>query len=219
MVQIEEIKFDQSNPNRMMREQIDSLKLSMQKFGNVQPVILDDNYNVADGQHRIMAYREMEMKEVPAIVLHFDNDNERRQLRQVMNKLHGEHDPALDISELEVLLEYDSETMKNLLSIDQDVLDELIRINKEEQSIVGNLTSMTQTTKDEGDIIEDMDPTHHYADTYLHGNIKQITMYFNNDEYVLLMPRIAQATNQMKVDNNTGLFMGLLDFWEKHYKN
>lgn len=41
---------------------------------------------MADGYHRVVAYKELGMKTVPAVIMNFDNDNERRLMRQVMNK-------------------------------------------------------------------------------------------------------------------------------------
>lgn len=214
-VNVSEIQFDDSNPNKMEREQIEALKTSLLKYGNVQPVILDsDTKQIADGQHRVIAYSELGLEQVPAIIMKFDNDNERRMLRQVMNKLHGKHDPELDIAELEVLMSYDDTALQQLLQVDKDVLEDLIRINREEQAMIGTLTTSVPTVRKEGETLEDAPTLEHHAETYIKGNIKQITLYFNNEEYLAVMPRIEAAMKHFNLQNNTELFIRLLDHWE-----
>jgi ParB-like nuclease domain len=214
-VECSKIKFDESNPNRMRREQLESLKVSLQKYGNLHPVVIDEEYVVADGYHRVRAYLELGMKKVPAIIMHFDNDNERKICRQVMNKLHGEHDPELDIAELNKIIEYDAKQLQELLQIDQSYMDELERLQREQRALVSTETGAHITDSLDGAGLMDADPEQHHRDSYLKGNIKQITIFFNNEEYVRIMPRVQEAFIDLNVSNSTDLFMCLLEFHER----
>lgn len=221
-VEVDKIVFDETNPNRMERAQIESLKLSLQKYGNIHPVILDSEQKIADGYHRVVAYRELGLKKIPAVVMQFDNDDERRLLRQVMNKLHGKHDPELDVAELERLMTYDKKQLDELLQIDYKYLEELIRVDREEKAIIGTLTANKVQYGDVGGMTDvkrsadDAGTMDYHQDSFLKGNIKQIMVYFSNEEYVEIIPRIQAALKHLGFDNNTSLFMYLLEFWEKN---
>ena len=51
-------------------EQINKLRSSLREFGFVNPVIIDQNYNVVAGHGRLMAAREEGFTEVPCVSLH-----------------------------------------------------------------------------------------------------------------------------------------------------
>lgn len=104
-IDIKKIKTDGDNPNVMTIEQEQSLAESMDKFGYIGPIVLDQNYVIADGEHRFKMYKEFGVKTIPAYVLKFENEGERKLFRQVANKLKGEHDPILDSKEYMKLIE------------------------------------------------------------------------------------------------------------------
>jgi ParB-like chromosome segregation protein Spo0J len=90
----------------MTNEQMIGLRKSMQRFGYLTPVVIDINTNkIADGEHRALIYKELGIEEIPAIRMPLETDADRRQLRQVMNKLHGIHDKTKDANELVALFE------------------------------------------------------------------------------------------------------------------
>lgn len=85
----------------MTEQQMKGLRQSMKKFGYLTPIIVDKNSNkIVDGAHRATVYKELGLTEIPAIVMDLESDTDRRQLRQVMNKLHGFHDKEMDANEL-----------------------------------------------------------------------------------------------------------------------
>ena len=55
-VPISNIKFDNTNPNIVSPEQMDALSKGMKKFGYLAPVILNENLEVLDGEHRVKVY-------------------------------------------------------------------------------------------------------------------------------------------------------------------
>lgn len=89
----------------MTEEQMKGLRRSIQKFGYLTPVVIDQDNKIADGEHRAITYKEMGYTEIPAIKMRLETDADRRQLRQVLNKLHGSHDKPKDADELVLLLQ------------------------------------------------------------------------------------------------------------------
>ena len=85
-IDIDSLKFDETNPNQLSQEQMHGLRKSMETYGYLTPIVVDQN-NL--GINKILAYR-----------LHFDTDTERKMLRQTMNKLRGEHDFQKDVAEI-----------------------------------------------------------------------------------------------------------------------
>lgn len=98
------IKFDDTNPNNLSKEQMESLKLTMEKFGYLAPVILNKDFTVVDGEHRVRIYQELGKREIQAYVIDVDQID-LKILRQLMNKLRGEHDKQKDALEFKSIFE------------------------------------------------------------------------------------------------------------------
>ena len=110
------IKFDDTNPNILSKDQMNALKLTMEKFGYLAPVILNKDFTVVDGEHRVRIYQELDKKEIQAYVIDVDTID-LKILRQLMNKLRGEHDKQKDSFEFKSI--YDAgrlDEFVNLLS-------------------------------------------------------------------------------------------------------
>jgi len=114
-VKITDLKFDQDNPNRMSLAQLDRLKASIRRWGDIVPVVTNSELLVADGQQRITAMKELGMTECSVIRLPI-KDVDRRLLRQVLNKLKGKHNRELDNAEyLRIVDAGEKEELKALL--------------------------------------------------------------------------------------------------------
>jgi ParB-like chromosome segregation protein Spo0J len=125
-VKISDLKFDQDNPNRMSRAQLDRLKASIKKWGDIVPVVTNSELLVADDQQRVTAMRELGMTECSVIRLPV-KDVDRRLLRQVLNKLKGKHNKELDSAEyLRILEQGEKEDLKALLeSVGEELPEDL----------------------------------------------------------------------------------------------
>ena len=77
-----------------------ALRKSMETYGYLTPVIIDQDNNIADGEHRVLVYKQLGRTQIPVFKINLSTDTDRRILRQVMNKLHGEHERQLDSNEL-----------------------------------------------------------------------------------------------------------------------
>ena len=47
-----------------------ALRLSMERFGYLTPIVVDQNNLIADGEHRALIYKEFGLKKFPLTVSH-----------------------------------------------------------------------------------------------------------------------------------------------------
>ena len=127
-IPIENLQFDESNPNKPTKEQIAAIKKSFHRFGYLVPIIVNESYEIGDGEHRALIYKELGIKEIPAYVVPKINDDiERRLLRQTMNKLRGEHEPKLDAQEIALIFKNDKlDNLAELLAQDRQTLEKIL---------------------------------------------------------------------------------------------
>ena len=121
-VKISDLRFDHDNPNVMTREQLERLKASIKRWGDIVPIVTNSDLLVADGQQRLEAMKELGMTECSVIRLPVE-DVDRRLLRQVLNKLRGEHLRELDAEEFRIIVDAGAEEdLKYLLGLSDEKL-------------------------------------------------------------------------------------------------
>jgi hypothetical protein len=98
LVDVDKLRVDGQNPNRQSKRQFKALKESIGRYGFVVPIVTNRDLLVADGEHRLKAAKELGMRQVSVVRLPVD-EVDRRMIRQVMNKIRGEHDLFLDAEE------------------------------------------------------------------------------------------------------------------------
>jgi hypothetical protein len=126
-VPISTLKTDSENPNKMSRQQLDRLKKSIQTFGFIVPIVTNKDLLIADGEQRWVCAYELGMKEVSVIRLPVE-DVDRRLLRQVLNKLRGEHELTADALEFEKIIGLGKEDdLKYLLDLNDSKLERYLR--------------------------------------------------------------------------------------------
>ena len=199
-IDIAEIKIDKSNPNVMSEDEMEALEKTMNRFGYLAPVILDKKFKVVDGEHRVKIYQKMGKTTIPAYVIDVDKYDQKI-LRQVMNKLRGEHDILKDSKEFDFLAKADR--LGDLAGF----------LAKNEKDF---LRMADEPTKDDE---FDKNPMDHHKDHYLHGNIKQIMIYFDNEEFEKIMPKIEKIMEVEEVTTHTDVFYKLLEFYENNKPN
>jgi len=146
-VDLTQIRTDKSNPNMMGKKQFQALKDVIQKYGFLVPIITNKDYVIADGFHRYKAARELGMSQVPVISLDVD-EVDRRILRQIMNKLKGEHQEELDIEEWKAIAEGDRI---------QELLDALPSEERKIQKILKQVTDTQEFKEDDFDEKEEIE--------------------------------------------------------------
>jgi ParB-like chromosome segregation protein Spo0J len=121
-VRLKDLKFDDCNPNRLLREGMERLKSSIRKWGDIVPIVTNRDLLVADGEQRAVAMKELGMTECSVIRLPVE-DVDRRLLRQVLNKLRGEHLKELDAEEFRIIVDAGAEEdLKYLLGLSDEKL-------------------------------------------------------------------------------------------------
>jgi ABC-type transport system involved in cytochrome c biogenesis ATPase subunit/N-acetylglutamate synthase-like GNAT family acetyltransferase len=129
-VPVEALKVDNENPNRMSRRKLEALKKSIQRYGFVVPIITNKDLLVADGEHRLKAAKALGMEQVSVVRLPVD-EVDRRMIRQVMNKLRGEHDLFMDAEEYYRIVCGDKRDLLKALLNETDVrIDNLLKLRE-----------------------------------------------------------------------------------------
>jgi len=125
LVRVADLKVDGRNPNVMTKAQMEALKENMKRYGFIVPVICNKDLLVADGEHRLQAAKELGMTEVPVVALDV-TDVDRKMLRQVLNKLRGQHDPEKDLDEYKALM--DSNELQTLADLTAQDASKLLKL-------------------------------------------------------------------------------------------
>lgn len=106
-IKIEELKAAEYNPRRASDKEYQDLKKSIEKFGFVEPIIVNENadrMNVIVGGHfRVKVARDLGMTEVPCVYIDLNEETER-ELNLRLNKNVGEWDFDMLLNLPKVLL-------------------------------------------------------------------------------------------------------------------
>ena len=68
-VDINLIKPFEKNPRTHTKEQVQQIVTSMMKFGWVNPILVDENYEIIAGHGRLLAGQELGYEKVPVLQL------------------------------------------------------------------------------------------------------------------------------------------------------
>lgn len=110
---IEEIKPYENNP-RINDEAVEYVANSIKEFGFRNPIILDKNNVIICGHTRLLASKELKLKEVPCIIADDLNDEQVKALRLADNKVAEKS--MWDYSKLD-------EELEDILNIDMSKFD------------------------------------------------------------------------------------------------
>jgi len=130
LVDVKKLHVDGQNPNVQSKRQFNALKESIKRYGFVVPIITNKDLLIADGEHRLEAAKELGFKQVSVVRLPVE-DVDRRLLRQVMNKIRGEHDLFLDAEEYYRLVSEDSRDLLKQLVNETDLrINNLLKLRE-----------------------------------------------------------------------------------------
>jgi len=103
---LSKIKLDDSNPNIVPKETMEAIRKIMKKYGYLDPVVIDKNHIMVDGEHRFQIYKEFGKTEIPTIIATKCNTTaDRKMLRQYLNKVRGRHDKKKDVFEFKAIFD------------------------------------------------------------------------------------------------------------------
>lgn len=134
MLKITEIKIDdihlyEKNQKKHPEEQIRNIAKSIEKYGFVQPVVLDKNNEVIIGHGRILAAKELGTEKIPCVYADSLTEEQVKELRILDNKLNeSEWDFEMLKQELEELdlSEFDIDfNIPEDIEFNEDVLNNL----------------------------------------------------------------------------------------------
>ena len=141
-VDINMIRYYEYNTKKHPKNQIDKLKRSIENFGFNVPIILDGNNILIAGHGRVIAAKELGLKELPAVYKKDLTDAQIKAFRIAENTSHDGSEWDLDFVKHEINelkeLNYDI----NLTGFDFSLFDifQENSINKEESSKKTNKT-------------------------------------------------------------------------------
>jgi len=141
------LKEDESNPNRMTKEEITAVANSIKKYGFIIPIIVNKDNVIIDGHQRKKAAEQLGMEEVPVVKLDVDKVDQKL-LKQILNKLKGTHDPELDLEEYKFIYEEQGnlDLLKDYVAMDDEYINNIIQeldannmVNNYEDGVKGSL--------------------------------------------------------------------------------
>jgi len=176
------------NVKKHTKTQIEGIAESMKKFGIYAPIVVDKNNIIVIGHGRLEAAKLLEMKQYPVIKNEDMTKEEAKGLRLLDNRI-SESDWDIDN------LKHEMEDMKFDFDAFNINFDDLYMPKLQDMSI-------------------DIDPSDQHMESYLHGNIKQITLVFSNEEFEKVMARMEKAGKELEAESNTEILIKLLDHYE-----
>jgi ParB-like chromosome segregation protein Spo0J len=128
-LKIAELNPAEYNPRKMTNKQYEDLKNSLEKFGLVDPIIINADNTVVGGHQRLRIMRELGAEYVPTVRVNLSKEDEK-ELNIRLNKNTGEFDIDVlannfEVDELKDWGFKDVELGFNIDKIDEPNFDEL----------------------------------------------------------------------------------------------
>lgn len=107
------------------KKQLEKLKDSISEFGFLTPCLIDQDYNIIAGHGRVLAAKELKIKNVPCVFVEGLSEQQRRAYILADNRLGelGEWDMELVAQELNALTDEGFNIDLTGFSIDDSILD------------------------------------------------------------------------------------------------
>ena len=86
-IKVADIKPYPKNTKKHPAEQISNIAKSIEKYGFIQPIVLDKNNEIVIGHGRILASKKLKMQEVPCVYAENLSEEDIKALRIIDNKL------------------------------------------------------------------------------------------------------------------------------------
>ena len=135
------LTIDPNNPNYMTAKQRAQLVESLTKYGIVQPIIVDRDNVVINGNQKVEAIKSSEElsklhAEVPCVVMDDLSEDDRLLLQQALNKISGVHDRTKDHVIFNKLMQGNSGgTLAKLLGRSENSIISQLRKAKETRAL------------------------------------------------------------------------------------
>jgi hypothetical protein len=176
------------NPRIIKDDKFKKLVKSIQEFPQMlelRPIVVDGNMVVLGGNMRLKACIAAGLKEVPIIVADQLTDAQKAEFIIKDNVGFGEWDWDLLANEWEV---------KDLFNWGVDIPSAYFDDDKEPEF--------------------DKDMLDEALDGYINSKVKQITLYFDNQQYEYVLNKLEQIAKEEGVESNTEVIILLLEKYE-----
>ena len=176
-----------TNPRIIKDDKFKKLVKSIQEFPQMlelRPIVVDSNMVVLGGNMRLKACIAAGLKKVPIIVADQLTDAQKDEFIIKDNVGFGEWDWDLLANEWEV---------KDLFNWGVDIPSAYFDDDKEPEF--------------------DKDLLDEALDSYINSKVKQITLYFDNQQYEYVLEKLEALAKENQLESNTDVIMFLL---EKH---
>ncbi len=144
MVETEKLRPNDYNPNIMTDEQFQSIVQDFEENGFVgQPIIVDKNNEIIDGEHRWRVARHLDLEKVPVIYFNPKDEDHKKMLTIGWNKKKGEMSPTklaeivtdlnqrYTLEELSGKLGFNANQLKDNLAMSQVTKEFIDKIKKD----------------------------------------------------------------------------------------
>ena len=137
-ISINKLKPAGYNPRQISKKQYNDLKQSIEKFGLVDPIIINKDFTVIGGHQRLKVCKELKYKEIDCVAL-FLTKEEEMELNIRLNKSGGDWDfDLLSNFEIEELKEWGFKEIElglNIDKIDDETNDDIVITIKENDAV------------------------------------------------------------------------------------
>ena len=137
-ISINKLKPAGYNPRQISKKQYNDLKQSIEKFGLVDPIIINKDFTVIGGHQRLKVCKELNYKEIDCVAL-FLTKEEEIELNIRLNKSGGDWDfDLLSNFEIEELKEWGFKEIElglNIDKIDDETNDDIVITIKEGDAV------------------------------------------------------------------------------------
>lgn len=187
-IAIGKVFLSPTNPRVIKNDKFKKLVNSIREFPEmlkVRPIVVDEDNVVLGGNMRLRACIEAGLKEVHIIKASEFNDEQKKEFVIKDNSSFGE---------------WDWDTLANEWEI-EDLND-------------WGLDIPASYFDDDVEPEFDMDELDKELDTYINAKVKQITMYFDNDQYEEVLSSLQSIAISEGLDNNTDVVLHLIKMYE-----
>jgi hypothetical protein len=199
---ITKLKLWEKNPRAISNERFDELKIRLQRQGLTKPLIVKPDGTVIGGNMRLRALQDLGWPEVWVSIVDAKTDREMFDVALTDNEEFGYYDQQA-VAELALELGYTPMELRAYeLSLASSPLD----------IVATRLTGLGATEPGARDF--DQSDMEQKLETYEFGTVKQIVVYFDNEQYLEVMERIQHLLKKTGSQNNTELFLKALDALE-----
>ena len=153
-IKISELNPAEYNPRKMTNKQYEDLKESLEKFGLVDPIIINSDNTVVGGHQRLRIMRELGAALIPTVRVNLSKEDEK-ELNIRLNKNSGEFDLDIlannfEVDELKDWGFKDIELGFNIDKIQDDLSDKIelqykievdVTSEKEQEQLYNELTN------------------------------------------------------------------------------